>query len=128
MLSGSIENVALVKSVIDTRTTKNASFVYQKMRFFERCVPHTRNVMCPSDVMSTSCVMFAFGKRIGTHHITDCVAIYITTAKAVTSFARVAQTSLYNRASARFFFLWQNAVYPLRALCTNKERPKGLTA
>jgi len=29
-----------------------------------------RNVMCPSDVMRTSCVMFAFGKLKGTHHIT----------------------------------------------------------
>ena len=78
---------------------------HAKACFFvgERCVPLTRNVMHTSCVMYPSDVMFAFGKWKGTHHITDCVAIYITTAKAVTSLARIAQTSLYNRASARFF-------------------------
>ena len=94
---------------------KKRIFCLPKDAFFERCVPSSRNVMHTSCVMYPSDVMFAFGKRKGTHHITDCETINITTAKAVASLARVAQTSLFNRALARFFFFMAKMlVYFLR--------------
>ena len=41
-----------------------------KRRFFERCVPLSRNVMFASQVMCTSCVMCAFG-ALKAEHITS---------------------------------------------------------
>ena len=41
---------------------KKAFFVNRQKALFERCVPLTRNVMSPSDVMRASRVMFGFAK------------------------------------------------------------------
>ena len=53
----------------DTRHTKKPNA--RALGFFERCVPLTRNVMCPLGVMLTSSVMCASRmRRAERHHIT----------------------------------------------------------
>ena len=56
---------------------QKSSFVYQK-RIFEWCVPASRNVMFPSEVMRASRVMVGFAKWKETHLITCTIGANIT--------------------------------------------------
>ena len=51
-------------------TTKKRLLSKDKRRFFERCVPLARNVMCTSRAMFASQVMYASRVKSGAQHIT----------------------------------------------------------